>query len=76
MRFGAYVRSPHSSVVIETRLTSQHTLIEGVFLPAGTLLPKGANFAMQSTMDFGMHFPVSRGCGRRLEWADEWVEGV
>ncbi|WVQ88159.1 hypothetical protein IAS59_001893 [Cryptococcus gattii] len=30
---------------------------EGVFLPAGTLLPKGANFAMQSTIDFGLHFP-------------------
>lgn len=28
-------------------------------LPAGTLLPKGANFAMQSTIDFGMHLPVS-----------------
>lgn len=28
-------------------------------LPAGTLLPKGANFAMQSTIDFGLHFPVS-----------------
>jgi hypothetical protein len=27
-------------------------------LPAGTLLPRGANFAMQSTIDFGMHFPV------------------
>ncbi|XAO23131.1 hypothetical protein I312_101909 [Cryptococcus bacillisporus CA1280] len=26
-------------------------------LPAGTLLPKGANFAMQSTIDFGLHFP-------------------
>lgn len=39
------------------RFGAYHTLVEGVFLPAGTLLPKGANFAMQSTMDFGMHFP-------------------
>lgn len=29
-------------------------------LPAGTLLPKGANFAMQSTVDFGIHLPVCR----------------
>lgn len=41
------------------RFGAYHTLTEGVFLPAGTLLPKGANFAMQSTIDFGLHFPVS-----------------
>ena len=27
-------------------------------LPAGTLLPKGCAFAMQATVDFGLHFPV------------------
>ncbi|WWC66315.1 uncharacterized protein I206_100216 [Kwoniella pini CBS 10737] len=39
------------------RFGAYHTLTEGVFLPAGTLLPKGASFAMQSTIDFGLHFP-------------------
>ncbi|RSH92894.1 hypothetical protein EHS25_008340 [Saitozyma podzolica] len=39
------------------RFGAYHTLTEGVFLPAGTLLPKGCNFAMQSTVDFGLHFP-------------------
>ncbi|WWD17836.1 hypothetical protein CI109_102280 [Kwoniella shandongensis] len=39
------------------RFGAYHTLTEGVFLPAGTLLPKGASFAMQATVDFGIHFP-------------------
>ncbi|ODO07197.1 hypothetical protein L198_00776 [Cryptococcus wingfieldii CBS 7118] len=39
------------------RFGAYHTLTEGIFLPAGTLLPKGAGFAMQSTIDFGLHFP-------------------
>ncbi|WVR05931.1 hypothetical protein IAU60_002957 [Kwoniella sp. DSM 27419] len=39
------------------RFGAYHTLTEGVFLPAGTLLPKGASFAMQATIDFGLHFP-------------------
>ncbi|WVN85390.1 uncharacterized protein L203_100536 [Cryptococcus depauperatus CBS 7841] len=39
------------------RFGAYHTLTEGVFLPAGTLLPKGASFAMQSTIDFGLYFP-------------------
>ncbi|WVQ82775.1 hypothetical protein IAT38_004907 [Cryptococcus sp. DSM 104549] len=34
------------------RFGAYHTL-----LPAGTLLPKGASFAMQATIDFGLHFP-------------------
>lgn len=29
-----------------------------ISLPAGTLLPYGASFAMQATVDFGLHFPV------------------
>ncbi|KAI9635266.1 uncharacterized protein MKK02DRAFT_43947 [Dioszegia hungarica] len=28
------------------------------FLPAGTLLPQGCSFAMQATVDFGLHFPT------------------
>jgi len=39
------------------RFGAYHTLTEGVFLPAGTLLPAGASFAMQATVDFGLHFP-------------------
>ncbi|ORX35969.1 hypothetical protein BD324DRAFT_651878 [Kockovaella imperatae] len=39
------------------RFGAYHTLTEGVFLPAGTLLPKGATFGMQATVDFGLHFP-------------------
>ncbi|RXK42512.1 hypothetical protein M231_00066 [Tremella mesenterica] len=40
------------------RFGAYYTLTEGVFLPAGTLLPFGANFALQATLDFGMHFPA------------------
>ncbi|KAK8865972.1 hypothetical protein IAR55_001121 [Kwoniella newhampshirensis] len=47
-RFGAYIR---------TDLETSSVRTEGVFLPAGTLLPKGASFAMQATIDFGLHFP-------------------
>ncbi|ORY23195.1 hypothetical protein BCR39DRAFT_562025 [Naematelia encephala] len=39
------------------RFGAYHTLSDGSFLPAGTLLPKGCTFAMQATIDFGLHFP-------------------
>ncbi|GFZ43523.1 hypothetical protein JCM24511_01243 [Saitozyma sp. JCM 24511] len=44
-RFGAYVRGDAVSQSREQKASS------------GTLLPKGCNFAMQSTIDFGLHFP-------------------
>ncbi|OCF30322.1 hypothetical protein I316_08042 [Kwoniella heveanensis BCC8398] len=57
-RFGAYPRDAlRGADRIPTVTSAQHTLTEGVFLPAGTLLPKGASFAMQATIDFGLHFP-------------------
>ncbi|KAL7419526.1 hypothetical protein Q5752_005437 [Cryptotrichosporon argae] len=40
------------------RFGAYHTLTEGVFLPAGTLLPDGCTFAMQANIDFGLHFPA------------------
>ncbi|WVQ70885.1 hypothetical protein IAR50_000410 [Cryptococcus sp. DSM 104548] len=55
-RFGAYDASYIYRNIVLTSLTFSHRT-EGVFLPAGTLLPKGASFAMQSTIDFGLHFP-------------------
>ena len=37
-------------------------------LPAGTLLPKGATFGMQATVDFGLHFPVSISWVVQMPW--------
>lgn len=60
--------SPHSALQLVEGTPQQDPYISALAvclkltdlsLPAGTLLPRGANFAMQSTIDFGLHFPVS-----------------
>ncbi|KAI5453179.1 hypothetical protein NCC49_006207 [Naganishia albida] len=42
----------------EVHYGAYHTLTKGVFLPAGTMLPGGCNFAQGACIDFPLHFPT------------------
>ncbi|GHJ87555.1 hypothetical protein NliqN6_3957 [Naganishia liquefaciens] len=61
-QYGDQAYQPTRIPGYEVHYGAYHTLTKGVFLPAGTMLPGGCNFAQGACIDFPLHFPDGTTC--------------